>query len=234
MSNPGFSPLPLKYIEGTVVSSPLLDLDNPQPRQHNETDRMRELEQMLNEAQSRSQDIEREAYDKAYAAGEQAGIDLGRKRAEQLTRNIEELLSQCEKSTRRLHERMDEAVLDIADAVIRHILDTLLHEHPDYIKQMIEQATRYLPDMEKLSLAISVQDMGMFERLLGESSYKLVADDNITPGTCRIMASDHDILIDPHAAISQCMHHIRGKLLQKGPAAEEESPQEDEAPAATD
>ena len=226
MSNPGFSPLPLKYIEGSVVSSPLLDLDDPQPRQHNETDRMRELEQMLNEAQSRSQDIEREAYDKAYAAGEQAGMDLGRKRAEQMTRNMEGLLMQCEKDVRQLHERIDEVVLDIADSVIRQILDKLVDEHPQYIKSMIEQATRFLPDIEQLSLAISIQDMGMFERLLGDSPYKLVADDNITPGTCRIMASDHDILVDPHAAISQCMHHIRGKLQQQVHTTEE-APQAD-------
>lgn len=217
MSAPGFSPLILKTIEGTVVSSPLPDFDKPKQRLvHPETDRMRELEQMLNDAQARNQDLEREAYDKAYAAGEQAGMDLGRKRAEQISKNISGLLLQCEKSARRLHEHMDEVVLDIADAVIRHIMDTMIDEHPEYIKQMITQATRYLPEYTSLSLAVSVQDMAMFERLLGDTPNKLVADDNITPGTCRIMASDHDILIDPQAAISECMHHIRGRLLQKG------------------
>jgi len=216
MSLEGLSPLPLKYIEGSVINSPLRDLDHPQPVQHSETDRMRELERMLNDAQSRSQDLERETYDKAYSAGEQAGMDLGRKRAEQMTKNLNGLLLQCEKSAKRLQEQMDEVVLDIADAVIRHIVDTMIEEHPDYIKQMISQATRFLPMHDSLKLGVSVQDMGMFERLLGDTPNKLIADDNIAPGTCRIMASDHDILIDPQAAISECMQHIRGKLLQKG------------------
>lgn len=223
MSAPGLSPLPLKYIEGGISSSPLPDFGRPQAPSHPETDRMRELEQMLNDAQSRSRDIEREAYDKAYAAGEEAGLDLGRKRAEQMTNNLDALLLQCEKSARRLHECMDEAVLDIADAVIRHVVDTMVDEHPDYIKQMIAQATRYLPETESLTLAVSVQDIGMFERLLGDTPNKLVADDNISPGTCRIMASDHDTLIDPQAAISECMQHIRGRLLHKGQPASEQS-----------
>jgi len=221
MSASGFTPLPLKYIEGTVISSPLPDFDNPKASNHPETDRMRELENMLNEAQNHAQNIEREAYDKAYAAGEQAGMDLGSKRAEQINNNISELLVQCEKSSKRLHERMDEVVVDIADAVIRHIVDTMIDEHPDYIKQMISQATRYLPEHQTLSLAVSVPDMAMFERILGDTPNKLLADDNISPGTCRIMASDHDILIDPQAAISECMHHIRTRLLQKGHPSED-------------
>lgn len=217
MSGSGISPLPIKYIEGTVVSSPLRDFDKPRPQaRHAETDRMRELEQMLNDAQARSQDLEREAYDKAYAAGEQAGMDLGRKRAEQMSRNIGGLLLQCEKSAKRLHERMDEVVLDIAESVIRHVVDTMIDEHPEYLKQMISQASRFLPEPKPLKLAVSIQDMAMFERLLGDTPNKLVGDDNISPGTCRIMASDHDTLIDPQAAISECMHHIRSRLLQKG------------------
>jgi len=225
MSAPGFTPLSLKTIEGTVVSSPLRDFDKPAQKTaaHPETDRMRELEQMLSEAQERNKDLERETYDKAYAAGEQAGMELGRKRAEQMTRNIAGLLLQCEKSARRLHERMDEVVLDIADAVISHIIDTMIDEHPEYLKQMISQATRYLPEHKSLSLAVSVPAMAMFERLLGDTPNKLIADDNITPGTCRIMASDHDILIDPQAAISECMHHIRGRLLQKGQPSPDEA-----------
>ncbi|MDQ6965371.1 MAG: FliH/SctL family protein [Mariprofundaceae bacterium] len=216
MSASGFTPLPLKYIEGTVITSPLPDFDQAKIPGQPETDRMRELEDMLNEAQNHAQNIEREAYDKAYAAGEQAGMELGGKRAEQINHNITELLLQCEKGTKRLHERMDEVVVDIAEAIIRHIVDTMIDEHPDYIKQMIAQATRYLPEHQTLSLAVSVPDMTMFERILGDIPNKLIADDNISPGTCRIMASDHDILIDPQAAISECMHHIRTRLLQKG------------------
>jgi len=234
MSASGFTPLPMKYIEGSVLSSPLPDFDKPAADNHPETDRMRELEQMLNEAQSHAQNIEREAYDKAYSAGEQAGMDLGSKRAEQINNNLTELLVQCEKSAKRLHEHMDEVVVDIADAVIRHIVDTMIDEHPDYIKQMITQATRYLPKHDTLSLAVSVQDMGMFERILGDTPNKLIADDNISPGTCRIMASDHDILIDPQAAISECMHHIRGRLLQKGhPIPENDIDQRPRAEAAS-
>jgi len=45
-----------------------------------EPDRMQQLEKMLAEKHDSQAAIERDAYDKAYAAGEKAGLALGRKR----------------------------------------------------------------------------------------------------------------------------------------------------------
>jgi len=210
------TPLPLKYIEGTTVSSPLRDLAQPVNNSVcGENQRMRQLEKMLNEAQGRSEELERETYDKAYNAGEQAGLDLGRKRAEQILKTMQSLLKQCETHAHQFQEQANQVVLDVAESIVRHMVDSMLEEHPEYLQQMIEQVVSRLPKHETLQLAVSVQDIGMFERLMGEIPTSLTSDDSIAPGTCRIMANDHDTLIDPQAAISECMHHIRSKLLQR-------------------
>jgi len=214
MAASGLSPLPLKYIEGTTVSSPLRDLAQPDDNNaRKESDRMRQLEAMLNEAQGHSEQLERETYDKAYSAGEQAGMDLGQKRAEQMLETIQSLVKQCEINTRQLQEQADQVILDVSEAIIRHIIDSVLEGHSEYLQRMIEQAVSRLPKLETLHLAVSDQDIGMFERMLGETPAILKSDDSIEPGTCRIMGKDHDTLLDPQAAISECMHHIRGKLL---------------------
>jgi len=215
MATSTLTPLSHRHIEGEVISSPLRNLGSPHKEKNTTSDRMQELEQMLNEAQGRSELLEREAYDKAYEAGEKTGMELGRKRAEQIVDAMAAHLKQCERSSRRLHEKMDEVILDIAESVVRQIVDNMLEEHPEYLKHMIGQATRFIPKQESFKLAVSIQDMAMFEGMLGDTPNEMLADDNIKPGTCRIMASDHDVLIDPEAAINECMQHIRGKLMLK-------------------
>jgi len=216
MTSSVLSPLPLKYIEGTAISSPLRELGQNEDRNTGrENQRMRQLEKMLNEAQDRSEELERKAYDKAYNAGERAGMDLGRKRAEQMLETMQSLLKQCEIHARQFQEQADQVILDIAESIVRHVIGSALEEQPEYLHKMIEQAVSLLPAHETLHLAVSAQDIDMFERLLEETPAILTSDDSIESGTCRIMANDHDTLVDPQAAISECMQHIYSKLLQR-------------------
>ncbi len=61
MHSSTLSPLPMKYIEGKVVNSPLPDLGQAQHQTANiGNDRMRQLEDMLNEAQGRAETLERD------------------------------------------------------------------------------------------------------------------------------------------------------------------------------
>lgn len=223
------TPLPLKRIEGTSSSFPFGELKTnpvvaPKPL---ETDRMKQLEQMLQEAQGRADTIEKEAYDKAYRAGEKTGIDLGKKRAEQFISSIETLLRQSEDELARMHDHINETVLEIADAVIHHVVGTMMEDHPGYLKQMVEQCVQRLPAYDTLKLAVAPENMSMIETLLenglqenkqqGNASQdiRLIPDGSVRPGTCRIMARTNDVLIDPQAAITECMQHIRDKILVK-------------------
>jgi len=218
------APLPLKVIEGAPSSFPFGELKtNPAVAvKPLETDRMKQLEQMLQEAQGRAGTIEKEAYDKAYRAGEKTGIDLGRKRAEQFISSMETLLRRSEDELARMHDHINETVLEIADAVIHHVVGTMMDDHPGYLKQMVEQCVQRLPAYDTLKLAVAPENMSMIETLLenglqdnASQDIRLVPDGSVRPGTCRIMARTNDVLIDPHAAITECMQHIRDKMLVK-------------------
>jgi len=223
------TPLPLKMIEGTPSSFPFGELKASPAvaAKPLETDRMKQLEQMLQEAQGRAGTIEKEAYDKAYQAGEKTGIDLGKKRAEQFMSSMEILLRQSEDELARMHEHINETVLEIADAVIHHVVGTMMDDHPGYLKQMVEQCVQRLPTYDTLKLAVAPEDISMIETLLenglqeatpqdnASQDIRLIPDGSVRPGTCRIMARTNDVLIDPQAAITECMQHIRDKMLAK-------------------
>jgi len=221
MSQSGISPLPLKMIEGSPSSFPFGELSSTPAATPPETDRMKQLEQMLQEAQGHTEIIEKKAYDKAYQAGEKTGIDLGKKRAEQIIASMETLLSQSEDELARMYDHINDTVLEITEAVIHHVVGEMVAEHPDYLKQMIEQCAGRIPEHHTLKLLVAPESMSMFERIMGNGAegIRLLADGSVQPGTCRIMTKENDVLIDPQAAITECMQYIHDGLLVKNKAA---------------
>lgn len=209
------APLPMKQMKSSHLSSPLIDLDSRHEQPPiEENDRMRELEKMLDEVRDRNEMLEREAYDKAYQAGEQAGLDLGRKRAEQIVESMQTLLRQAESGLSQMQENADQVILEIAEAIIRQFIGSVLRDHPEYLRDMIEKAAACLPRTDTLKLAVPAQDIALFSRIAGDLPAEFTADEGMSPGTCRIIGVAHDVLIDPQAAISECMQHVRDKLLQ--------------------
>ena len=90
-----------------------------------EVQRMDQLEKMLQDAQGRAEVVEREAYDKAYAAGEKAGLALGEKRAEQIVEAMEECLKRAENEAALMRQSCVDAVVDISQLVVEQLVGEL-------------------------------------------------------------------------------------------------------------
>lgn len=195
--------------------------DNGQPVAG--ADRMKQLEQMLHEAQGRAEIIEKEAYDKAYLAGEKAGMALGQKRAEQLLESVQESLNDTEKSIADIKLAFAEAAMDVAHYIAENIIGETLERDTSKIWQIAEQAVMQLPDTSDLRIAVSPDDFAAFKRLLDESELiaLLTSDDNMTPKTCRVISSQQDILIDPVAATATFIEQLRPALLVESTSSQE-------------
>lgn len=180
-------------------------------------DRMKQLEQMLQEAQGRAEIIEKEAYDKAYLAGEKAGMALGKKRGEQILESLQETLQDAEQSIDDIKHGFAEAALDIAQHLAEAIIGNTLEKEHRQLWQIAQQAAAQLPDTSELRIAVSPDDLISFKRLLDESpsSTLLSSDDSVHCGTCRIISSQQDILIDPVAAVEGYMAQLRPDMLQE-------------------
>ena len=233
MGDSALAPLPVRAIDpGPRRPAPFMELggatrdDGPasaMPKQDPAAERMRQLEEMLREAQGRAEIIEKEAYDKAWQAGEKAGLELGRERGRQILSQMESLLAEAERAMGQMQARFSEAVLDVAEAVARRVVGELLDESPERLARMVAQAARKLPETGELSMAVAPEDAAMFERLMEEelAGARIVADERVRAGTCRIMARDHDVLVDADEAIAACMQAIREPLLAPAPPEDE-------------
>lgn len=224
-------PLPIEVIEGAAVSVP----DSPFPVLRKgaatpagisaaeivgatapgaEAQRMDQLEKMLQEAQGRTETVEREAYDKAYRAGEKAGLALGGKRAEQIVESMESCLKQVESEASRMRQCCVDAVVDIAQLVVEQLVGDILEQQKDALFKAATRAAEQLPEISQLKLAVHPDDMQSFERLLQEerSDWRLYIDPTIIQGSCRLVSTHQDALIDPARAIADSIQHIRVTL----------------------
>jgi len=218
MADSGLAPLPVRHMAGERRPTPFRELgakDDAPPPTPSEPDRMRELEAMLREAQGRAELIEKEAYDKAWQAGEKAGLELGRERARQILDQMRDMLEETESALERMRAGFSEAAAEVAEALARRVVGDLLDEAPERLADIAARCAARLPETGALNVAVAPADAAMFEKVLGRelTDARIVADERVRPGTCKIMAREHDVLVDADEAIRVGMQAIRAELL---------------------
>lgn len=180
-----------------------------------EEQRMQELERMLQEAQGRAEIMEREAYDKAYAAGEKAGMALGAKRAEQRLEHLDKLLQQAEEQVRNLSNTCNDTVLDIAQAVMEHVLGELGEQRYELMVTAVQRAALQMPSVSDLLLLVNPDDLASFVGLMqqdGIGKWRLRAQADVALGCCRLISQQQDVQIDPEQAVKTTLEHLSKRL----------------------
>jgi len=178
--------------------------------------RVQQLEQMLQAVQGHAEIVEKEAYDKAYLAGEKAGMALGKKRGEQILAALQTSLKAAESDINALRASFAEAAMHVAGHIAEQIVSQSLVQNQASLLNLARQAAAQLPDTSKLRIAVAADDYVIFKRMLDEdaSTMALSADTTVTAGTCRIISASQDILIDPVAAVAGYLAQLRPLLLE--------------------
>jgi len=190
--------------------------------------RMKQLEQMLQEAQGRAEIVEKEAYDNAYLAGEKAGMALGKKRAEQILESVQETLQNAGSSLAGIQHAFADAAIDIAKHIAEQIVGSAIEQNDNKLLDIAQQAAAQLPDTSQLKIAVSPDDFASFKRLLEESKSleTLTVDNTVSSGTCRIVSAQQDILIDPVAAVSGYLEQLSPVMLNEIETPAKEQPED--------
>jgi len=219
--SPALEPLPLKSLPGKKPESPF-PFENigtaGNTDGHLPADRLRQLEEMLARNQEKTNEIEREAYDKAYIAGEKAGLELGRKRAEQILAQMQVMLEECEAELDDLRSSMCEAVVDISGALAEWLIDKITTEDTTRLLKMAKKTAAAIPDMTDMKIAVHPEDFARIKTLLtgsGDDALPLISDPGIKRGSIRIFNKTREALIDPIGAITDGVAHIKTELLVK-------------------
>jgi len=184
-----------------------------------EPDRLRQLEKILSENKERSAELEREAYDKAYAAGEKTGLTLGGKRAEQILTQLQQMLDASESQMGEIHRTMCEPIVDISGAICKWLIGEITDSERSRLLEMAKKTAHALPEMGSMTVAVHPDDFAQFEKLLAESKMQspLIADANVARSCVRIFSKTQDVLIDPGTSIAEGIAYIKAELLSDDP-----------------
>lgn len=203
-----FAPLP-------VIEEPIIvEAEQEQKPDNSAEQRIAQLEAMLAEKHTFDANMEREAYDKAYLAGEKAGLALGQKRAEQILERMEQLQQQAEQQVNELRAGMSEAIADIGGMLAEWLVGEITRSDRERMLAMAERAARTFPETDKMVMAVNQDDFSQLERLLEESDFKphLLIDSSVKPGCMRIANEAQDVLIDPRAPIAEAVAQLKREL----------------------
>lgn len=175
-----------------------------------EEQRLKQLEKMLDEAQSRAAIVEQEAYDKAYAAGEKAGLALGEKRAEQIISSMAKITAAAEKELSQLQHQSIEVVTTLAEHLVKHIVGNDEINLQPIIQQAIEASLSQLDiaGKQRVVLTVHPHDLAMFKRMQSLAKISIKSSEHIQQGSCKLLTPHHDTLIDPQRMIKKASKHI--------------------------
>ena len=105
-------------------------------------------------ARTEADAIEREAYEKGFASGEKAGMEVGREKAEAIVRKLEALVQELAAIKENTRRELKPQVFDLAMAVAMKIMRQQLSERPESVAPMIQEALRLIGEKGKITVRL--------------------------------------------------------------------------------
>lgn len=84
--------------------------------------------------------IEREAFEKGFASGEKAGLEMGKQRADLLVNRMENILKEFKFLKEKMLKELEPQAVLLSITVARKILKDELTLHPDIIEKMVKES----------------------------------------------------------------------------------------------
>lgn len=130
--------------------------------------RQRDGEDMALERAQRADAVEREAYERGFAAGEKAGIEMGEEKAAVMLGRLESLLRDMQEMKENVIGEIEPQLLDLAKTIARRIIMEELTQNPEMIVGMVKEAIRKLERTGTITVKLNPGLHDLFLRLRPE------------------------------------------------------------------
>jgi len=115
--------------------------------------------------------IEREAYEKGFSAGEEAGRALGLRKLDPTEKILLKLIEEINRFKANILTEAEEDILTIALAISRRIIGQEIKENPEIILKNIQKAIEKIGETEKLVIRLHPEDLEILARDADEVIY---------------------------------------------------------------
>lgn len=154
------------------------------------------VREILAQAEAQREHIERQAYEEGFRQGQEDGREVGLKALEEVTRRLQDLLTELAGLRERLFREREEEMVHLALAVARQVVGRELKSDPGLIRGLLQQAFHALSQRDGLRLHLHPGDLEVLSEAAREGwppEVELVADASLTPGGFRLETGVGDL-----------------------------------------
>ncbi len=143
---------------------------------------------------ARIEEIQRQAYEEAFALGRRDGLEQGKRQARAQAERLEAVLRQLGEPLRDLDERVVDELVELALAIARHLVRRELRADPGQIVAVVQQAAAALPfATRQVRVVLHPEDAATVREMLNTAGgvehgdgWVIVEDPAMMRGGCRV------------------------------------------------
>lgn len=189
--------------------------------------------------------IRAEAYNEGFATGERDGFHSGQLKGQQEAKavlearvaELESIMSHLLEPIREQDEQIEDMLLELVETMVRQVVQRELTTDSSHIQQVLRGALKALPmGAEQIRIYLNPADFDAIKavRERHEENWRLLEDDQLLPGGCRIEAEHSQVDASRETRLQQVIEQFHEqRLTQRAnpPAADMSMMAEDEGEA---
>lgn len=170
--------------------------------------------------------IRAEAYNEGFATGERDGFHSGQLKAQQEARTqldgrvaeLEAIMSHLLEPIRQQDEQIEDMLLELVETMVRQVVQRELTTDSSHIQQVLRSALKALPmGAEQIRIYLNPTDFETVKaiRERHEENWRLLEDDQLLPGGCRIEAEHSQVDASRETRLQQVIEQLHEQRLEQ-------------------
>lgn len=186
-----------------------------QEKSEEKHDELYYLKKELEEKIANIDALEREAYERGYSVGENAGFEMGLKKAEMLVEKFENLIQELSMLKEDYIRKSDRKILALSIAIARKILEKEINEDDQVLLNILHNALKRIERREKIAITINPAIQNIIEKFrkdIKDICPKIIIDidPNVSKNFIKLESETEEIIID----FEQELYEISKKLSE--------------------
>lgn len=169
---------------------------------------------------SRLQQLQKEAYDEAHAAGFAEGLAAGEAEVRRRTSRLDELLLALARPFDALDESVEKQLVELAMTVVRQLFRREIKIEPSHVIGVVREAINLLPAASRgIAVHLHPEDAELVRKSLspaeGERAWTIVEDPLIGRGGCTVTTDSSKIDAQAETRVNAIVNAISGDERQQ-------------------
>jgi flagellar assembly protein FliH len=164
----------------------------------------------------RAQAVEREGYERGFGAGEKAGFELGRQKAEGLFQKIDDMLKELANCKETVYKDMEVEIIELTLALAEKIVSREINRDDKAVLNTIQRAMKVAATTGEITLKVNPADRDvLFENKedltrygVGDDGVRIKVDESVARGGC-LIETNYGVV---DATVAGIIDELREKL----------------------